>query len=86
MKKPFLLIAGHNYYPGAGTSDWIGCYQNYEQAKGRVYHEPIPLEVFERGPRKGQVKPDQIQLYKYKIVDCHYDWFEIIDLRTWTDD
>jgi len=85
MKKPFLLIAGHNYYPGAGSSDWIGCYENYKQAEGRVQREPITLEVFQRGPRKGQVKPDQMQFYKYKIRDNYYDWIEIIDLRVWTE-
>lgn len=85
MKKPWLLIAGDAYSPGTGSSDWIDCYETFELAKGRVYHEPIPLKVFERGPRKGQVKPDQIQRYKYWIGNCPYDWFEIIDLRDWTE-
>jgi hypothetical protein len=32
MKKPFLLIAGWDYYPYAGTGDWQGCYETYEDA------------------------------------------------------
>ncbi len=32
MKKPFLLIAGHHYYPGAGTGDWIGCFSTEGEA------------------------------------------------------
>ena len=32
MKKPFLLIAGYNYYPGFDTQDWVGCYETYEDA------------------------------------------------------
>lgn len=30
MNKPFLLIAGDYYYPGSGTSDWIGRYETEE--------------------------------------------------------
>ena len=31
--KPYLLIAGYNYYPGRGTSDWIGCFDTNEEAE-----------------------------------------------------
>jgi hypothetical protein len=33
MKKPYLLIAGDNYYPSAYTGDWRGCYSSYTEAK-----------------------------------------------------
>ena len=32
MKKPYLLIAGYNYYPSADTGDWIACYETLEEA------------------------------------------------------
>jgi hypothetical protein len=32
MKKPYLLIAGWNYYPASGTGDWIGCFETEEDA------------------------------------------------------
>ncbi len=32
MKK-FLLTAGSNYEPGPGDSDWIACFEKYEEAE-----------------------------------------------------
>jgi hypothetical protein len=31
--KPYLLIAGDNYYPCSKTGDWIECYETKEEAK-----------------------------------------------------
>lgn len=31
--KPFLLIAGSNYYPDVGTEDWKGCFETKEKAE-----------------------------------------------------
>jgi len=31
--KPYLLIAGDNYYPSAYTGDWVACYATEEEAK-----------------------------------------------------
>ena len=31
MNKPFLLIAGWDYYPMRGTGDWIGCFTSPEE-------------------------------------------------------
>jgi len=36
MNKPYLLIAGDNYYPSADTGDWVGCFSTYEEAKAQV--------------------------------------------------
>lgn len=33
MDKPFLLMAGMNYYPMEGTNDWIGRYATLEEAE-----------------------------------------------------
>jgi hypothetical protein len=30
--KPYLLIAGDNFYPEAYTGDWIECYETKEEA------------------------------------------------------
>ena len=30
--KRYLLIVGYWYYPSAGTEDWIGIYNTYEEA------------------------------------------------------
>ena len=32
MNKPYLLIAGENFYPSDGTGDWVGCFSTYEEA------------------------------------------------------
>lgn len=36
MSKPFLLIAGDNLYPEAGTGDWIATFSTEEEAKAEV--------------------------------------------------
>jgi hypothetical protein len=33
MNKPYLLIAGDNYYPSAGSGDWIACFETKEAAE-----------------------------------------------------
>ena len=33
LTKPYLLIAGDNYYPSAYTDDWIACYETKEEAQ-----------------------------------------------------
>jgi len=34
--KRFLLVAGDQYYPGAGTKNWIGCFESCEAAAEKV--------------------------------------------------
>jgi hypothetical protein len=36
MNKPYLLIAGDNYYPDSGTKDWKGTYATYEEAEAAL--------------------------------------------------
>jgi len=86
MNKPYLLIAGLYYYPNEGTGDWIGCYGTKEEAEALMVKEQLPLNTFSRGPRRGQVKPDQPIYYKYinYLTGIRYDWYEIVDLRNWT--
>ena len=33
LTKPYLLIAGYQYYPSAGTGDWIACFETEEEAE-----------------------------------------------------
>ena len=61
-------MAGHNYYPSAGTNDWIGCFNSFEEANAAV----TPTEV------------DKKRSIEYYIInDNKYDWFEIVDLSEW---
>ena len=39
MIKPYLLIAGDQYYPSAYTGDWVKCFETYEEAK--EYYESL---------------------------------------------
>ena len=32
MKKPYLLLAGWDYYPCGGTTDWKECYSTFTEA------------------------------------------------------
>lgn len=81
MKKPYLLIAGENYYPSADTGDWKGCYSTVEEAKEQIEYIDHP-EFFTKGKMKGQLKSNNIT---YKIGNSVFDWYEIVDLREWTE-
>lgn len=34
--KPYLLIAGNQYYPSADTYDWVGCFKTIEKAESHL--------------------------------------------------
>ena len=69
MKK-FLLIAGDDYYPGAYTENWIGCFATREEAENFIIKEPFE--------QKGEI------LYRYKTNDTDYhDWYDVVDLEEW---
>lgn len=87
MTKPFLLIAGDYYYPGADTEDWVGCYSSLEDALERV--ETLETHsYFSKGKNKGEIKSTTTS-YKIKDggergYDRTCDWYTIVDLRDWT--
>lgn len=33
--KPYLLIAGYQYYPNSGTGDWVGTFTTEEEAEAK---------------------------------------------------
>lgn len=68
MNKPFLLIAGWDYYPIRGTGDWVGCFASYEEAEKMIE----------------KVDGCYIKIPIKKINNDTVDWYEIIDLREWT--
>ena len=56
--KPYLLIAGDDYYPSSRTGDWIDCYETKEEAG----------EKWEEISSKSKYRYDW-----YEIVDLR-DW------------
>jgi uncharacterized membrane protein (DUF106 family) len=38
--KPFLIIAGEDYYPQWSTKDWIKTYKTLEEAQNQVKEIP----------------------------------------------
>jgi len=34
--KQFLLIAGYQYYPSKGSSDWVGVYESEEEIESQI--------------------------------------------------
>jgi hypothetical protein len=66
MNKPYLLIAGDDYYPSSDTRDWVGCFSTYEEAKA-------------------QVEPRKTNGYTVNGRARGCDWYEIVDLREWTE-
>ncbi len=75
MKKPYLLIAGDNYYPSGGTRDWIARFNTLEEAEQEVHKE-------EKEFYTTQKKPQQVIIKSYKIFNQSYDWYEIVNLET----
>lgn len=65
--KPYLLIAGYNYYPESGTNDWIDTFETLELLNSEI--QPSKNEgCYENSVKiRGQV----------------YDWHDIVDLRDW---
>lgn len=81
MKKPFLLTAGDQYYPCSGCSDWIACYETYEDAKSQV--KIIEFHTFyQKGVNKGEIKET---VTSYEINGKKFDWYVIVDLRYWAE-
>ena len=70
MNKPFLLLAGYHYYPEPGTSNWVGCFETEYLAKRAITDLSAP-------------EPNT-RFMNYVINGENYDWFEIVDLRAWT--
>jgi hypothetical protein len=43
--KPYLLIAGDQYYPSSRTGDWIACFDTYEEAKEEVIDDDEMVSI-----------------------------------------
>lgn len=73
---------GDNYYPEGGTSDWIGCYETMEEAQSQITRIEDRQKIT-IGKNKGQ----DVVSHRYEIAGRTgiYDWYEIEDLRDWTD-
>ena len=86
MTKPYLLIAGDCYYPSASTGDWIGCFSTHEEAKAQVEVKERHV-YYTKGKNKGEIKSTHrdynVKGWTYGDRTC--DWYEIIDLREWTE-
>lgn len=78
-------MAGYGYYPEAGTGDWINTFETKEQAESCIRATQQNI-LFQQGKRKGQVKETKEYYEYFKEGQWHKcDWYEIIDLREWTD-
>ena len=84
--KTYLLIAGDNYYPSADTGDWIGCFSTYEEAKAQVEVKERH-DYYTKGKNKGEIKSTHrdyiVKGGTYGDMSC--DWYDIVDLRKWTE-
>ena len=81
MTKRFLLMAGDNHYPSAGTGDWIAVFASYEEAWTQV--ERIEVKrIITKGKRKGET---EVVSTGWKIGETIYDWITIVDLHRWTE-
>lgn len=76
MTKPFLLIAGDNYYPSADTGDWKERFDSYEEAIDSIQEIPVYRKIT-TGKNKGE---DEISYTLYKYKEGQYDWYCIVNL------
>jgi hypothetical protein len=85
MNRPYLLIAGDNLYPSAGDQDWIKCYESVAEAREKINYIDYPT-FFNSGKMKGHLKSNKIcyTISDSKDPNREYDWYEIVDLREWT--
>jgi len=79
--KPFLLIAGDSYYPKGGVGNWIRTYATFEEAKSAVSLIQNKRTIT-KGKRKGE---EEVVSTDYLIGETRYDWYDIVDLREWTE-
>ena len=75
MNKPFLLIAGYSYYPESGTNDWVKCFPTFEEADSFV------TKTVEK---TGNIR-FATERTSYIINERQFDWYNIVDLREWTE-
>lgn len=68
--KPFLIIAGQDYYPQWETKDWIKTYETLEEAINQIKEIPNRFGY-------------QDEENSYLINNHKYDWYKIVDLREW---
>lgn len=80
LMKKYLLIAGHNYYPGRGTDDWKGTYETREEAEALITKKEPTYRVVTHGKKKGQTVIDNDRT-GYTFNDSNYDWYEIVNLE-----
>ena len=70
MLKPYLLIAGFDYYPGHSTSDWVACFASEEEA-----------EEYVKANRSMNEYPYTADMTNPNRFSC--DWHVVVDLRDW---
>jgi len=77
MSKYYLLLAGSQYYPSARTGNWIGTFETREE---------IEVKEINTNPNCKECLKDKCWPgfhTEYEINGSKYDWYEIVDLRTW---
>ena len=80
MNKPFLLIAGYGYYPGAGTEDWQDRFETYEEAARQIETIQHYREI-----TKGKRKGEREETYKRYIYNGNkFDWYQIVNIEEWS--
>ena len=78
MNKPYLLIAGDDYYPSRGTRDWKERFDSYEEANAAITESPVYIKIT-KGKRKGE---SELSYTSYEYKENKFDWYEIVNLET----
>lgn len=76
MNRPFLLIAGDNYYPSADTGDWKERFDSYEEARDSIQEVPVYRKIT-KGKNKGE---EELSYTQYKYKEDKDDWYCIVNL------
>lgn len=79
--KPFLLMAGSEFYPNAGDGDWIDTFETAEDAMAEVKIRGTGQSVSEI-----EFYPSRRSLSQQTFIigrRRNYEWYQIVDLREW---
>jgi hypothetical protein len=71
MMKRFLLTAGEDYYPRAGTGNWIAMFETGQEAEAYVEAEGIPesFEWWEIVDLAAWQKTEHVNWYEDPVAD-----------------
>lgn len=77
----YLLIAGRNYYPRAGTGNWIATFDKPEDAE--IFLKNLQEDRKRQWQDEEQLTEEEMSWQEKYGRYWEYDWHEVVDLETY---